>query len=173
MRSALLAPLGGAVLLAGAALASPGTPTKPIAPTFAAETQGTLRGRLAGRVALGVVGTPGEAGSSYTITLGAAAGAIVLTRLDAAPLRPGRFPIGESPALDSTGGFRALYLAGRASRPAGVFRGVRGTLELLPDAPDRLAGRLEFQATGFTAQDPDDESRQVTVTARFEVPALP
>ena len=136
---------------------------------FSAEVRGAYAGRHNGRVSFGPVGQPGEPGASYTITLGAddADGAIVFTRLGGVRPAPGRYPIGESAALDSAGGIRVLYLAGSATRPAGVFRAHAGTLEITDVGPDRLSGRFELSASGFLADRPDDESRAVTLTGAF------
>jgi hypothetical protein len=136
---------------------------------FSAEVRGARAASHGGRVSLGPVGRPGEPGSAYTITLGAddGDGAIVLTRLDGARPGPGRYPIGESAALDSAGGLRVLYLAGSATRPEGVFRGQAGTLEIASGTPGRLSGRFEFSATGFLADTPNDESREVSITGAF------
>ena len=136
---------------------------------FSAEVRGARAARHSGRVSLGPVGRPGEPGSAYTITLGAddSEGSIVFTRLDGARPGPGRYPIGESAAVDSAGGFRVLYLAGSATRPEGVFRGHAGTLEIASSTPGRLSGRFELTATGFLADTPDDESREVSITGAF------
>jgi hypothetical protein len=161
MKSPILLALGLVTLSAGATLAPPHG--------FIADVRGAHEARLGGRVSLGPVGRPGEPGASYTITLGAdaAEGAIVLTRVGAAAPAPGLYPIGESAALDSAGGFRVLYLAGTATRPAGVFRADAGTLEITEGAAGRVSGRFELSATGFLAEHPDDESRQVHITGAF------
>ena len=142
---------------------------------FAAEVRGAVEAHHAGHVVLGPVGGAGDGDATYTISLGAdrGTGALVLTRLGAEPLRSGRYPIGESAALDSTGGFRVLYLAGSATQPAGVFRGESGTLDLEVESPGEVRGRLELTASGFVAADPDDETRRVTLVATFGDASMP
>ena len=124
---------------------------------------------------LGPVGRPGQPGAAYTISLGAAGGtgAIVLTRLGGGPPGPGRYPVGESAALDTAGGFRVLYLAGSATRPEGVFRAESGTVEIAAEGPGEVRGSVDVAATGFVADDPDDESRGITITAGFGHPRVP
>ena len=136
---------------------------------FAALVRGAMHRNHPGRVAMGAVSAPGAGGVPFTITLGAdgGTGAVVLTRVAGGPPTPGRYPVGESAALDSAGGFRMLYLAGSATRPEGVFRGERGTLEITAGAGGRLGGRLEAEATGFLAEQPEDETRRVRVSASF------
>ena len=174
MKSSIVLGLGLLTLGTGAALVpalangqrSPGRSPRT---QFSADVRGAHAARLNGRVSLGPVGQPGEPGSSYTITLGAddAEGVIVLTRLGASPIVPGRYAIGESTAVDAAGGFRVLYLAGTATRPEGVFRGDAGTLEIIAAPPGQVGGRFELSATGFLADQPDDETRAVNITGAF------
>ena len=141
---------------------------------FDAEVRGAVSARHSGRVVVGPVAAAIGPGA-YTITLGASGetGAIVLTRLGSEPLRSGRYPVGESAALDAAGGFRVLYLAGTATRPEGVFRGESGTLDLEVEESGSVRGRVEVTASGFVAADPDDETRRVTVTASFGNAQMP
>lgn len=136
---------------------------------FRAQVDGDYSDRPTGKVAFGAIGLPGEAGATFTITLGAegSAGAIVFTRLDGVAPRPGRYPIGNSAALDRAGGFRALYVAGSASRPRGVFHGEAGTIEITSAARDHVSGHFELTARGFLAEFSDDEHRRVTVSGAF------
>jgi hypothetical protein len=60
-----------------------------------------------------------------------------------------------------------LYLAGSATRPAGVFRAHAGTVEITTGTMERVSGRFELSATGFLADRPDDESREVSITGAF------
>jgi hypothetical protein len=162
MKSAIVLALSLLTLTAGATVV-------PSRSHFLAEVRGAHAAHHSGRVSLGPVGRAGEPGSTYTITLGAddAAGAIVFTRLGGAQPARGRYPIGESAALDSAGGFRVLYLAGSATRPAGVFRAHAGTVEITPGTAGRVGGRFTLSATGFVAEHPDDESREVSITGAF------
>jgi hypothetical protein len=136
---------------------------------FQATVTGADSGRATGRVAFGALGLPGEPGSSFTITLGAdnARGAIVLTRRDGAAPVAGRYPIGEATALAAAGGFQAIYIAGAATDPRGVFRAESGTLHITSQAGDRMTGHFEMHAVGFLADEPDDETRRVTLSGAF------
>ena len=174
MKSSIVLGLGLLTLGTGAALvpalaSGQRGPGRSSETQFSADVRGAHAAHLDGRVSLGPVGRPGEPGSSYTISLGAdnADGAIVLTRLGAEPLAPGRYAIGESAAVDSAGGFRVLYLAGTATRPEGVFRADAGTLEITASARGQVSGRFELTATGFLADRPDDETRAVNIAGAF------
>lgn len=177
MKSSIVLGLGLAAFTIGAASAPTpaavqpegGANVRPLRSRFTADARGTVNAQHTGRVALGPAGRQGEPGASYTITLGAdgAAGAIVFTRLAGARPEPGRYPIGESAALDSAGGFRVLYLAGDATRPEGIFRAETGTLDITAGGPGRVSGSFEFVASGFVADRPADESGRVRVTGVF------
>jgi len=142
---------------------------------FWADVQGAYTATSTGKVAFGPVGRPGEPGASFTITLGAkdAEGAIVFTRLDGVIPGRGRYPVGNTVAMDRVGGFRALYLAGRAMRPEGVFHADAGTIEITSATDGRVSGHFELTATGFLAGSPEDESRQVTVRGSFDSQLVP
>ena len=142
---------------------------------FWADVQGAYTATPTGKVAFGTVGKPGEPGASFTITLGAkdAGGAIVFTRLDGVTPAPGRYPVGNATALDQVGGFRALYIAGSATRPEGVFQADAGTIEITSISGSGVKGLFELTATGFLAGSPEDESRQVTLRGSFDSHLVP
>ena len=75
--------------------------------------------------------------------------------------------------MDRVGGFRALYLAGSAMRPEGVFHADAGTIEITSATEGRVSGHFELTATGFLAGSPEDESRQVTVRGSFDSQLVP
>ncbi len=160
---ALAAATAGRLQPAGAAEAGRGIAGS----RFHADVRGAIPARHDGRAVFGPVGRAGAPGSSFTITLADDSGALVLTRLDGALPMPGRYPIGESAALDSAGGFRALYIAGGATRPEGVFRGETGSVEIEAATGSDLRGRFALSATGFLADHPDDESRRITLAGAF------
>lgn len=178
MRASLILLFGGAAVAAaaGTSAAPGGSRTERIGDAhFTAEVRGAIVRHHDGRVARGAAGRPRGPGVAFTISLGAegGSGAIVLTRLGGGPPGPGRYPVGESAALDSAGGFRVLYLAGSATRPEGVFRAESGTVEIAAEGSGELRGHLDAVATGFVADDPDDETRRVTITADFRHPLVP
>ncbi len=178
MRASHLLLIGGAAVAAATGATAPPRGTRPELigdAHFTAEVRGAIVRHHDGRVAMGAAGRPRGPGVAFTISLGAegGSGAIVLTRLGGGAPGPGRYPVGESAALDSAGGFRVLYLAGGATRPEGVFRAESGTVEIAAEGSGELRGHLDVAATGFVADDPDDETRRVTITAGFHHPLVP
>jgi hypothetical protein len=176
MRSATVFGLGLLAFVTGAALAPVlASEDRSDRSHFWMDVEGAHRATATGRVAYGAVGRPGEPGASFTITLGAsdAEGAVVFTRLDGVTPAPGRYPIGDTDVVDRVGGFRALYLAGSAVRPEGVFHGDAGTIEITSAVGGRISGHFELTASGFLADSPEDESRPVTVRGSFDSQLLP
>ena len=176
MKSATVVGLGLLAFVAGAALAPAlASENRPDKSHFWASVEGAYSANPNGKVAFGPVGKPGEPGSSFTITLGAknVGGAIVFTRLDGITPAPGRYPVGNAPALDRIGGFRALYIAGSAAHPEGVFHADGGMIEITSATAGRVSGRFELTATGFLADSPEDESRQVTLRGAFNTQLVP
>jgi hypothetical protein len=176
MKSATVFGLGILAFVTGAGLAPAlASESRTDKSHFWMDVEGAHRATSTGRVAYGPVGRPGEPGASFTITLGAtdAEGAVVLTRLDGITPAPGRYPVGDTDAVDRVGGFRALYLAGSATRPEGVFHANGGMVEITSATAGRISGHFELTATGFLADSPEDESRHVTVRGSFDSQLLP
>jgi hypothetical protein len=176
MKSATVLGLGLMAFLTGAALAPVlASEDRTDRSHFWMDVEGAHRATSTGSVAYGPVGRPGEPGASFTITLGArdSEGAVVFTRLDGAAPEPGRYPIGGTGAIDRVGGFRALYLAGSATHPEGVFHANGGMIEITSATEGRISGHFELTGTGFLADSPEDESRQVTVRGSFDSQPLP
>jgi hypothetical protein len=147
----------GAFLTAGASIQRPSY--------FEATVVGGLSARPAGDVAFGTVGDAESGVGAFTITLGGAdsSGAILFTRLDALPPAPGRYTLSDT----TTAGFRAMYVAGGAERPTGMFRAEHGTLEITASSADHLSGHFSFTAAGFLASHPSDEGSQVKIDGAF------
>ena len=167
MRSAMFLGLGAWAFTWGAVLIN-STPAAANLPggVFAASVSGAVEARPRGDAAFGLVGQPGApAIFSITLTSPGNSGAVVLTgRTEDRPL-PGRtYRISDG---GEPGTFRALYLAGTAERPAGVFRATGGTLEVLAADRGRLEGRFRLHARGFFASSPDEDDRNVAVTGWF------
>ena len=105
------------------------------------------------------------------VSLGAtaASGALQLTTLADRPLGPGRYPIrsswSELPA-DAVA-FHAAFIPGSVEQPLGWYHGETGTVTITEVGPDRLGGTFEVEARGFSAADPLDEERWVTVRGSF------
>ena len=76
---------------------------------------------------------------------------------------PGRYEVSDT----AGNGFRALYVAGSAERPTGLFRAKRGALEITGSSPEHISGHFSFTGAGFLASDPSDEGSEVKVTGAF------
>ena len=167
MRSAMFLGLGAWVFTWGTVLIN-GTPAGANLPggVFAATVSGAVEAQPRGEAAFGMVAQPdAPATFSVTLTSPGIGGTMVLTG------RPGEWPLpGRSYRINEIGEpqtFQALYVAGSAERPAGVFRATTGTLEVLAAGPGRFEARFRLDARGFLASSPEDESRTVAVTGWF------
>ena len=162
----ILALTAGAFITAGAAAGS-GNGLAPLAQAsyFEASVQGGISARPAGDVTFGVVGDSGSEISAFTITLGGedSSGAILFTSLDGRMPAPGRYEVSDT----AGNGFRAMYVAGSAERPTGLFRAKRGALEITASSPEHISGHFSFTGAGFLASDPSDEGSEVKVTGAF------
>lgn len=130
-----------------------------------AAVHGGVSARPAGEVAFGVVGDTASGVGAFTITLAGSdsSGAILFTSLDGRLPAPGRYELSDTAAV----GFRAMYVAGSAERPTGLFRAERGTLEITASSAERISGRFSFTGGGFLANDPSDEGSEVKVSGAF------
>ena len=105
------------------------------------------------------------------VSLGAtsAAGALQLTTLGDRPPAPGDYPIrsswSELPADSSA--FHASFMPGTVGSPLGWYHGETGRVTITESGPGRIAGTFEVEARGFSAADPLDEERWVTVRGSF------
>ena len=155
----------GIIALTAGAFITTGAATLAQASYFEASVQGGISARPAGDVTFGVVGDSGSEISAFTITLGGtdSSGAILFTSLDGRMPVPGRYELSDTAAT----GFRAMYVAGSAERPTGMYRAERGTLEITAAGPEHLSGHFSFTAGGFLASDPSDEGSEVKVGGAF------
>ena len=153
----VLALTAGAYITAGADMQD--------ASYFEASVDGGMSARPAGDVAFGIVGDTASGVAAFTITLGGAdsSGAILFTSLDGRMPVPGRYELSDTAAS----GFRAMYVAGSAERPTGMYRAERGILEITAAGPEHLSGHFSFTAGGFLASDPSDEGSEVKVGGAF------
>lgn len=158
----------GAFITAGAAAGS-GTGAGEAAGSsyFEASVRGGVSGEAAGAGAFGVVGDSGSEVGAFTITLDGrdSSGAILFTRLDGRIPAPGRYQLSDT----TSSGFRALYVAGSASQPTGLFRAERGSLEITESSAERISGHFTFTGGGFLASDPSDEGSEVKVSGAFQM----
>ena len=159
----IIALTAGAFITAGAAAGRGNGLASLRASYFEASVHGGMSARPAGDVAFGVVGDSGSGVSAFTITLGGkdSSGAILFASLDGRMPAPGRYEVSDTAGT----GFRAMYVAGSAERPTGLFRGKRGTLEITGSSPEHISGHFSFTGAGFLASDPSDEGSEVKVNA--------
>ena len=164
MKSVAVQGLGVIALMAGAYI-TVGAEDLQDASYFEASVAGGMTARPAGDVAFGVVGESGSEVAAFTITLAGtdSSGAILFTSLDGRLPAPGRYELSDTAPT----GFRAIYVAGSAERPTGMFRAERGTLEITAASAERISGHFSFTGAGFLAGDPSDEGSEVKVSGAF------
>jgi hypothetical protein len=153
----VIALTAGAVITAGASMRR--------ASYFEASVEGGMSARPAGEVAFGVVGDSASGVSAFSITLDGkdSSGAILFNSLDGRMPVPGRYELSDTAGT----GFRAMYVAGSAERPTGLFRAERGVLEITASSAEHISGHFSFTGAGFMASDPSDEGSEVKVTGAF------
>jgi hypothetical protein len=132
---------------------------------FEASVAGGMSARPAGDVAFGVLGDSASGVAAFSISLGGgdSSGAILFTSLDGRMPTPGRYQLSDT----ASSGFRAMYVAGSAERPSGLFRAERGTLEITASSAEHLSGHFSFTGAGFLASDPTDEGSEVAINGAF------
>ena len=135
--------------------------------SFLAEMHGDLHVSPRGEARFGVVEGRDGRPSVFTLSLGAdgADGSVLFTRTNGARLFPGTYAIGGRD--DGSDEIRALVMTGTATRPTGVFRGHSGYLIITSTTDNVIQGRFQFDATGFLASDPENESRPMKATGMF------
>jgi hypothetical protein len=147
---------------------------RPVAPlpliepsSFLAEMHGDLHVSPRGEAKFGVVEGRDGRPSVFTLSLGAdgADGSVLFTRTNGGRLFPGTYAIGGRD--DGSDEIRALAMTGTATRPTGVFRGRSGYLIITSTTDNVIQGRFQFDATGFLASDPGNESRPMKATGMF------
>jgi hypothetical protein len=163
MKSIAVLGMGVVALTAGAFITAGAAPGSG-ASYFEASVEGGMSARPAGEVAFGIVGDSASGVSAFTITLGSdSSGAILFTSLDGRMPTPGRYELSDTTAH----GFRAMYIAGSAERPTGLYRAKRGTLEITASSAEHLSGHFSFTGAGFRASDPTDEGSEVKINGAF------
>jgi hypothetical protein len=158
----------GAFLSAGAAGSGMTISSLARGSYFEAAVEGAVSARPSGEVAFGIVGDSASGVAAFTITLGdeSESGAIIFTSLEGKMPVPGRYEVTDG-AGTGTSGFRASYVAGSAERPSGLFRAVRGTLEISASSAGHISGQFSFTGTGFMVSESSDEGAEVTVSGAF------
>ena len=167
MRSTLLVGFGAWAFTWGAVLVN-GVPARAHVPggVFAATVTGAVEARPRGEAVFGAVDQDrGAATFSITLASPAQDGAVVFTARGGERPRPGRsYRISGNGA---PGTFSALYVAGSAEHPAGVFRATNGSLEILGADAGMIEARFRMHARGFLANEPENEQRTVALTGWF------
>lgn len=145
-------------------------PTSSVAPDFAFTSRGGVSVTATGDARYGLVNGSTELPRFFSLTLGTTgeAGAIVFTRLaDEVPMA-GKYAVNPwgKPAVNGTG-FQALFIAGTAADPRGVFHAESGTVTITRTRPGLIEGTFTLKARGFLATNPDNENVAVTVHGTF------
>jgi hypothetical protein len=135
--------------------------------SFLAEMHGDLHVSPRGEAKFGTVEGRDGRPEVFTLSLGAdgPSGSVLFTRTNGARLFPGTYAIGGRD--DGSDEIRALVMTGTATRPTGVFRGRSGYIIVTSATDNLIEGRFEFDATGFLASDPENESRPMRATGMF------
>lgn len=153
-----------------AAIAVAATSGKP--QSFTLQSTGAVAIHTTGQEArFGLVPDAVQGRPILMISLGAtaASGALQLTALADRPLAPGRYQIHSSWSELPTDAvaFHASFMPGSAEQPLGWYHGETGTVTITRVGPEGIAGTFEVEARGFSAADPLDEERWVTVRGSF------
>jgi hypothetical protein len=158
-------------MLAAMAIALPASR----APFFTLGAGGAVNLSLVGEEArYGMAPAAVDGQSVLTISLGAtsAEGSLTLSMVGDGLPAPGRYPVRTWEERRAGGTqMQALFVAGSPEHPTGAFRGESGWVTITDAAPGRIAGRFEIEARGFTAADPENENRRVTVRGAFDAGA--
>ena len=130
---------------------------------FEAYTSGARTVALRGAATYGKV-AEGDSGA-FVVTLGADApdGAVLFTRTDGRPLTAGIYRLGEEPVGD----LQALVVTGPASHPTGAYRAESGTLTIAGHRDGLLDGYFTIHASGFDADQPAADGRELHVQGAF------
>lgn len=107
---------------------------------------------------------------TVTIALGTvgARGSLTLSTWSSRVLSEGQYPIrGRDDRNAANTDFKALFVAGSAEHPRGVFRGESGWLTITRAEAGWLWGTFELRARGFLAVNVADENQWVTLRGSF------
>jgi hypothetical protein len=171
MRIATTLALSSLTILALAAFTARERPAAPLLMAepsyFLAEMHGDLHMSPKGEAKFGVVDGRDGRPSVFTLSLGAdgADGSVLFTRTNGGRIFPGTYAIGGRD--DGSDEIRALAMTGTATHPTGVFRGHSGYLIITSTTDNVIRGRFQFDATGFLASDPGNETRPMQATGMF------
>jgi hypothetical protein len=143
-------------LLAAATFAGPAR--------FEARTSGAESLSLRGSAEFGAV-ADGVGSGRFVLTLGpeSPTGTVVFTWPDGKRPETGVYELSD---VDSAS-VRALVVTGSPTAPRGAFRARLGTVTLTRSSKDGIQGQFVLEATGYVANDPDNEDRWLQVQGSF------
>ena len=132
---------------------------------FDAAVSGTVEALLTGRASFGLTGDPAEPARGLAVELEALDedGTLLLQWTHPALPRPGIYAI----RGDSGAALHALYIAGPAAAPLGVFRARQGTVRIRHASAALLTGTFELIAIGSLAADSTRAPAGVRVSGSF------
>lgn len=136
---------------------------------FEAETHGAIQVDPSGSAEFATMANKGA--PLFTLSMGAYSeqGAIVLTRGGSRP-EAGVYPV-SSNWSERGSDFHGLVVTGSPSKPTGVFHARSGSVTITSSTADRISGTFELHGTGFLADSPENEDRELVVTGSFSANA--
>jgi hypothetical protein len=155
MKTATILAVSSMIVLALAAFTTSERPAARLSlvepSSFLAEMHGDLHVSPRGEARFGVIEGRDDRPSVFTLPRGAdgADGSVLFTRTNGTRLFPGTYTIGGRD--DGSDEIRALVMTGTASRPTDAV----------------IRGRFQFDATGFLASDPENETLPMRATGMF------
>lgn len=149
------------ITVRGGFLAEPAALASSYEASFAGQTAGLARGSAE----FGELETDGV--RTFSLALGAHSeqGAVILTRQGAGRPTVGVYDVRE--ADPATSEFHGLVITGGPASPTGVYRVLRGTLTITESSAERVVGNFQLWAEGFTASDPETETRPLSAAGTF------
>ena len=151
-------------------------PSGPASGTYTAKVTGDVQADLSGEAAFGQDTDP-EFGTVFAIALGTdeedEEGAVVFARRSTNRPATGNYQLADlssitgNPPADQ---FFVFYVSGNDEDLSAFLVGTGGRLQITASSEQRVAGTFEFDATGFSAEDPENEL-EVSVTGAFNARA--
>jgi hypothetical protein len=137
---------------------------------FAASMHGAVTSSAMGAAAFGSIGR-GAAGM-FSLNLGsdAARGSVLLSRTGAERPTVGVYRVRDLVEA-MPGDFHGVISTGGADRPSGVFHARSGSVTITSSTVERLTGTFELRGTGFLANDPGEDEKEILVAGSFSATA--
>lgn len=136
---------------------------------FAFSARGGVTIAASGEARFGMVEATSDMPRFFSLTLGTAGeeGTIVFSHLAPAVPLAGKYTIRPWDARGDGRSFHAVFIAGTAANPQGVFHAESGSITIRSTRPDAIEGTFTLKAQGFLSGNPDNESVRVTVHGTF------